>query len=151
MTGPSYHLLTTLAAVPPGSRVLILGSDSAGHGEPLEALGFTVAQGAASAPASYDWVVAADAGADRGGVLTHLQAAHAALIPGGWVWIAADWDLAEAEALTGLALDAGLALAEAPALETRGPRSFLHGIYRRVNAGTRGETPVPPPWPLPTL
>jgi hypothetical protein len=54
------------------------------------------------------------------------------------VWIAVDWELADAEALTGLAIDAGVALAEAPAVEARGSGSFLHGIYRRVDAGVRG-------------
>ena len=114
--------------------MLILGSDSAGHAEPLEALGFAVTLDAAS-PDAHDWVVATDTSGHQAGVLDTLLAARDALVPGGWVWIAVHWELADAEALTGLALDAGLALAEAPAVETRGSGSFLHGIYRRVDEG----------------
>ena len=42
MGPPSDHLLRTLAAVPPGSRVLDLGSGDARHVGPLAALGFDV-------------------------------------------------------------------------------------------------------------
>jgi hypothetical protein len=80
-------------------------------------------------------VATGDPSGDPAGVLSVLLAARDALVPGGWVWIAVDWELADAEALTGLALDVGLALAEPPAVETRGSHSFLHGIYRRVGKG----------------
>ncbi len=174
MGRPSDHLLRTLAAVPPGARVLDLGAGHARHTGPLAALGFDVwacdaapeavaAARAALAPvlgeeeahrratparpdalgypdAFFDWVVARDVAPARAGARAVLEEARRVLKPGAWVWVTVAEEAwgggVQPEALTVLAAEAGLALAERASPDVDGGRSYLRGIYRRVDPGT---------------
>lgn len=154
MAPPSAHLLRTLAAVAPGSRVLDAACGGGRHLDPLARLGFDVWAATAAAPdparerlaavlgetaddrvrhappdalpfpdAWADWVVLSGPGQ----LAESLAEARRVLRPGGWVWTEiADSDDGRAT-LTASARRAGLALAEAPAIDD----GSLHAIFRR--------------------
>lgn len=154
-SAPSGHLLRTLAAVPPGTRVVVVACGEGVHAEPLARLGFDV------------WACDAD---DRSIVATRQRLAevvgeddaecrvtHAradalgypdafagwvvldgdavspavltetarVVAPGGWVWTETETP----DALLDQAEAAGLLLAEAPATEPG--RTRAHVILRR--------------------
>ena len=130
MSAPTDHLLITLASVPPGSRVLDLGT---GASESLASLGFEVrshgpAEAADLPDAHADWVAVALPEGARADVLPE---ARRVLRPGGWLWLAVEG--ADPEDLLVLALDADLALAERPSREG----AWSRGIFRRVEEGVR--------------
>ena len=176
---PSDHLLRTLAAVDPSSRVLDLSCGRGRHTAPLAALGFDL-YACTSEPADvdatraaveatlgkkdaeqrigvarsaalgypddfFDWVVAFGAydEAENMAVLVDMLAeTYRVLKPGGWVFVAmheraigAD---AAPEALTRLFAQVQFALAEAPVEALEGEERVLRGIFRKVDATTRG-------------
>lgn len=154
------HLLRTLAAVPPGARILDLGCADGRHAEMLAQLGFEVwacdhrpehvaAARARLADAAeetvreedpaalsfpddhFDWVVAL-------GGLDHTEADRPAvwrevrrvLAPGGWVIVGTD--VLSPESLESEAAAADLALAERAVRE---PSGAVRGIFRKVAPG----------------
>lgn len=148
---PSAHLLRTLAAVPPGARVVDAACGTGRHLDPLARLGFDVwgttdgdvepaRQRLAEALGEEDPAQRVtpgppgalgypDAWADWmviAGVEdwpAALAEAARVLKPGAWVWVEAD----EPGELEGAAEGAGLAVAEWPAEED----GVTHAIYRR--------------------
>ena len=143
------HLLRTMAAVPPASRVLVLTGGLENPAEPLAQLGFAVCRSPAAevgthADAQFDWVVAVLERADP----EVLREVRRVLKPGGWVYAAVPAVEAEAERhppgedlsaeeKVGARM-AAARLAEAqPAqrAEARG-RALVQAIYRRVEPGT---------------
>ena len=146
MSAPTDHLLITLAAVAPGSRVLEIGTGAASH---LVRLGFevwtedraglaeavgevdatrTVVDGSPDTlpEAHVDWVALALADGHPEPGLAELRRV---LRPGGWFWLAVE--NADPEDLLVLALGADLALAEKPVHEG----DWSRGIFRRVQSG----------------
>ena len=148
---PSAHLLRTLAAVAPGTRVVDLACGDGRHLVPLARLGFdvlgvtdppgpaaarlaevlddarqrVVARSDSIEDASADWVVLAVGGApDR----NLLGEARRILRPGGWVWVEVDHE--HDQAMAAGARDVGLAEAEEPGIE--GER--VHAVYRNPGA-----------------
>ena len=151
---PSAHLLRTLAAVVPGSRVVDAACGAGRHLGPLALLGFDVWAATAGDPAPARRQLAAALGPDAEPRVTHaapdalgypdawadwvvladvardtlagaLAEAGRVLRPGGWVWV--EVAAGEEGALSGAARAAGLALAEPPAAED----GRVHAIYRR--------------------
>ena len=176
MAVPSDHVLRTLAAVRPGSRVLDLGCGSGRHARALAQLGFDVwacdadpalvertraaLDGLVDNPETrvtqarpdalrypddhFDWVVAYgpyDGAETAGDLFGRIEETKRVLKMGAWVIAALRLDVASAEDLNPEALakamaEAGLALAEDPALEhdaEHGP--VVRGIFRKVGPG----------------
>ena len=152
-TAPSAHLLRTLAAVPPGARVVDAACGEGRHLDPLARLGFDVWGSAADVAAARQRLAdvlgedeaarrvtraAPDAlgypdawadwvvVADVPDLADALAEAARVLKPGAWVWAEAD----ARESLDAAAEAAGLATAEAPA---EGDGAW-HAIYRRAGS-----------------
>lgn len=151
--GPSDHLLRTLAAVPPATRVVDVACGSGRHLDPLARLGFDVWGSAEDADdvkaarrrladtlgqeesarrvtrGAPDALGYPDAWADwmvLAGIAdlgVALTEAVRVLKPGAWVWVETD----AADGLREAADAAGLVIAEAPA-EVDG---VTHAIFRR--------------------
>lgn len=150
---PSDHLLRTMAAVPPGARVVDAACATGRHLVPLAQLGFD-AWGSASdpgdvdaarhrlaatlgpeeaarrvTPAAPDALGYPDAWADwmvlagTDGLGGALAEAARVLKPGAWVWV----ETSDADGLEETAGAAGLVVAEAPAEEG----GVTHAIFRR--------------------
>lgn len=129
---PAHHLLRTLAAVAPSTRILLLGDDGR-HLPPLRAMGFDVTEAPAS-DAAHDWVVAWNSHDDGAALASMLETARMALAPGGWVWVATAG--VDPDALQSGAAGAGLALAEAPAHDVIDGLPVVRAIFRRVDGGS---------------
>lgn len=132
------HLLRTLAAVPPGSRVLVLGDVPASAPVSLRSLGFDVetASGEMSGigPSQFDWVAAWMESVDAArGAASEIARV---LSPGAWAWISVAREGEAPEALTDAAMSAGLALSERPVAVSDSDGSRIRGIYRRVDDTT---------------
>ena len=152
--GPSGHLLRTLAAVAPGTRVAEIGCGEGVHTEPLARLGLDVWAVDADAAAvqaararladvvgeaarrvrhsaegppgrSADWAVVAPVPRDPGLRAEAFAEAARVLRPGGWVWVEAARDDGLAEA----AVAAGLVVAEPPAADDE--RGTVHAVFRQ--------------------
>lgn len=128
------HLLRTLAAVPPSSRVLVVGDPVDGLIEALNQLGFSVEVSGNTFPTGeeFDWVVSF-LDAEKLSVDT-FAALRRALAPGAWVWVRVNDSEVAPEALIEVTKSAKLAVAEAPHREESA--SSLRGIFRRVEATT---------------
>lgn len=150
MSALSDHLLRTLAAIPPRSRVLDLRGT---HTDALVRLGFEVH--GADAPvfpqlaypdAHFDWIVAVRPfrGADAAGQAALLREARRVLAPGGWMYVAvpsaSDHSSSAGgfteEALGALMAAADWAEAQAPRLIEEEQAALVQAIYRRVEADT---------------
>lgn len=152
---PSPHLLRTLAAVAPGTRVVDLACGDGRHLEPLARLGFDVQGVTAGNPApararladvlgegdaharivpttddvpdaSADWAVLSMT--TDGTDWAALAEAARVLRPGGWVWVEVPPNAAAA--LADAARPLGLVEAESPGREGEA----AHAIYRRPGA-----------------
>ena len=150
---PSAPLLRTLAAVPPGARIVDAACGTGRHLDPLARLGFDVwastdeagleaARSALAAtlgdgeaarrvtPAAPDALGYPDAWADwvvlagAPDLEAALTEAARVLKPGAWVWVEADAD----EGLDAAAHAAGLVEAQAPAEDA----GRWHAIYRKA-------------------
>ena len=149
---PSAHLLRTLAAVAPGTRVVDLACGDGRHLVPLARLGFdvlgvaatleparaalaeavgddarqrVVAQSASVSGESADWVVLSFDGAPELGLMAE---ARRVLRPGGWLWVEAP--SAGFGTVADAARQAGLAVADEPG----GEGGATHAVYRRHGA-----------------
>lgn len=159
-TEASAHLLRTLAAVAPGTRVVEMACGAGAHTEALVRLGFDV--WACSARADHVAVTRArlaglvddaearvtpaaptalgypDAfagwvvatGLDAAVLPAGVAEAARVLAPGGWLWI--EVLAADGSALADAAREAGLAVAEGGAAEAA--RGTIRAIYRRPGA-----------------
>ena len=152
--GPSDHLLRTLAAVSPGTRVVDVACGQGRHLDPLARLGFDV-WGAAEAPADVEAarqrladVLGTDEAARRvtlgapdalgypdawadwlvvadvDDVAAALAEAARVLAPGAWVWVETT---GAADDIQAVADAAGLVVAEAPAEDD----GVARAIFRR--------------------
>ena len=128
------HLLRTMAAVPPESRVLVLSGGLSDPAEPLARLGFEVrrslaAEVAAQPDAHFDWVVAVLERTD----LELLREVRRVLKPGGWIYTASPRAEEEVRACMEAAR---LAMAQPAQRAEASGQSLVQTIYRRVEAST---------------
>ena len=149
MGPPSAHLLRTVAAVPPGARVVDLACGDGRHLDPLARLGFDVWGATAGDPGPARARLAETVGVEQAARRVVQASPHASrqpgasadwvvlsdaspasmaeaervLRPGGWVWAEGP----SAQALDAAAQVAGLLAAEEPA----GEGGAVHAIYRK--------------------